>query len=61
LDGLKEFQKESYDGRNIRFGVREHAMGGILNGMALHRGVRPYGGTFLVFPIICVHPFEWHH
>jgi len=49
LNGFKEFQKDSYDGRNIRFGVREHAMGGILNGMALHRGVRPYGGTFLVF------------
>ncbi len=36
-------------GRNLHFGIREHAMGAILNGMALHRGVRPYGGTFLVF------------
>jgi transketolase len=36
-------------GRNLHFGVREHAMGAILNGMALHGGVRPYGGTFLVF------------
>ena len=44
-----DFQKNSYDGRNIRFGVREHAMGGILSGMALHRGLRPYGGTFLTF------------
>lgn len=44
-----DFQKESYHGRNIRFGVREHAMGAILSGMALHRGIRPYGGTFLVF------------
>ncbi len=35
--------------RNLHFGVREHAMGAILNGMALHGGVRPYGGTFLVF------------
>ena len=35
--------------RTIHFGVREHAMGGILNGMALHGGVRPYGGTFLIF------------
>jgi len=34
---------------NIRFGVREHAMGSILNGMAVHGGVIPYGGTFLVF------------
>ncbi|NUQ11758.1 MAG: transketolase, partial [Gemmatimonadaceae bacterium] len=36
-------------GRNVHFGVREHGMGGILNGMALHGGVIPYGGTFLVF------------
>jgi transketolase len=35
--------------RNLRFGIREHAMGAILNGMALHGAVRPYGGTFLVF------------
>ncbi|MBN2417950.1 MAG: transketolase [Deltaproteobacteria bacterium] len=42
-------QKGSYDGRNIRFGVREHAMGGILTGIALHKGLIPYGGTFLVF------------
>ncbi|MGD8562049.1 MAG: transketolase [Desulfarculaceae bacterium] len=36
-------------GRNIHFGVREHGMGAMLNGMALHGGVIPYGGTFLVF------------
>ncbi len=36
-------------GRNMYFGVREHAMGAILNGMALHGGVIPYGGTFLIF------------
>lgn len=36
-------------GRNIHFGVREHAMVGILNGMAMHGGVRPFGSTFLVF------------
>jgi transketolase len=36
-------------GRNMHFGVREHAMGSVLNGMALHGGVRPYGGTFLIF------------
>ncbi len=39
----------SYEGANIHFGVREHAMGSILNGMALHGGVLPYGSTFLVF------------
>jgi transketolase len=49
IDGAPEFQKNVGGGRNIRFGVREHAMGGILNGMFLHNGVRPYGGTFLVF------------
>jgi transketolase len=36
-------------GRNVHFGIREHAMGGIMNGMALHGGVIPYGGTFLIF------------
>jgi transketolase len=49
IDSSHEFQKNRYDGRNIRFGVREHAMGGILSGMSLHNGLRPYGGTFLVF------------
>jgi transketolase len=49
LNGIPEFQKGSYTGRNIRFGVREHAMGAIMSGMFLHNGVRPYGGTFLVF------------
>ncbi len=37
------------DGRYVYYGVREHAMGAIMNGMALHGGVVPYGGTFLVF------------
>jgi len=49
LNTSHEFQKDAYDGRNIRFGVREHAMGGIMSGMFLHHGLRPYGGTFLVF------------
>lgn len=49
LDNEDIFQKESYNGRNIRFGVREHAMGSVMSGMFLHGGVRPYGGTFLVF------------
>ena len=40
---------DDFSGRNFHFGVREHGMGGILNGMALHGGVIPYGGTFLVF------------
>jgi len=49
LDSSHEFQKNAYTGRNIRFGVREHAMGAVMTGMALHKGVRPYGGTFFVF------------
>ena len=44
----KEFEGDWY-GRVLHFGVREHAMGSILNGIALHGGTRPYGGTFLVF------------
>jgi transketolase len=43
------FEASNYAGRNFHFGVREHAMGAILNGMALHGGLRPYGATFLVF------------
>lgn len=49
MDTSREFQNHAYEGRNIRFGVREHAMGGIMSGMFLHNGLRPYGGTFLVF------------
>ena len=49
IQGLPSFQKETPDGRNFHFGVREHAMGSIVNGMALHGGVIPYGATFLVF------------
>ncbi len=39
----------SYGGRNVHFGVREHAMGAVLNGMAVHGGLIPFGSTFLVF------------
>jgi len=49
LKRMGDISGNSFKGRNIHFGVREHAMGGILNGMALHGGVIPYGGTFLVF------------
>ena len=49
LDGYPAFQKDSPQGRNFHFGVREHAMGAALNGMAVFGGVIPYGGTFLVF------------
>lgn len=49
LSGVSDFQRETPTGRNLRFGVREHGMGAILNGIALHGGLIPYGGTFLVF------------
>jgi transketolase len=49
IKGAHDFQKGAPGGRYLRFGVREHAMGAVLNGLALHGGVRPYGGTFLVF------------
>lgn len=49
IDGSPSFQMKTPDGRNFHFGVREHAMGALVNGMALHGGVIPYGGTFLIF------------
>ncbi|MGB5999707.1 MAG: transketolase [Thermoanaerobaculia bacterium] len=49
LDGYDEFAAAEPGGRNLHFGVREHAMGAILNGMALSGMLRPYGGTFLIF------------
>ncbi|MFL7810360.1 MAG: transketolase, partial [Anaerolineae bacterium] len=64
LDGLGDFEAPqeaagdiqgsvgggwSYAGRNMHFGVREHAMGAIVNGMAAHGGVLPFGATFLIF------------
>ncbi len=49
IEGSPDFQKESPQGRNLHFGVREHAMGAALNGMAVFGGIIPYGGTFLIF------------
>jgi len=49
VSGSSDIQKGDFAGRNIRFGVREHAMGAILNGLSQHGGFIPYGGTFLVF------------
>ena len=49
LTGAQDIQKGAFDGRYLRFGVRENGMGAILNGLALHGGIIPYGGTFLVF------------
>ena len=49
LDGYDAFSAETPAGRNFHFGVREHGMGAIINAMAVHGGLIPYGGTFLVF------------
>ncbi|MBE7471592.1 MAG: transketolase [Anaerolineales bacterium] len=49
LKGYPVFANDSFAGRNFHFGVREHGMASALNGMAVHGGVIPYGGTFLVF------------
>ena len=49
LIGYGDFGFDEYCGRNIHFGVREHAMGAIANGLALHGGILPYCATFLIF------------
>lgn len=49
LKGLGDFSSDNYRGNNVYFGIREHAMGAILNGIALHGGLRAFGATFLVF------------
>lgn len=49
VKGMETITKTNYGGNNIMYGIREHAMGAIMNGMALHGGVIPYGGTFFVF------------
>jgi len=49
LDDYESFTDENHGGRNFHFGIREHAMGAVLNGMALTKGIIPYGATFLIF------------
>jgi transketolase len=49
IEGEKAFQADSPEGRNMHFGVREHSMGAVVNGMAVHGGLIPYGATFLAF------------
>ena len=48
-----EIQADNYGGRYINYGIREHIMGAAMNGMALHGGIIPYSGTFLVFADYC--------
>ena len=50
---IEPLTAENYGGRYIYYGVREHAMAAVMNGLALHGGVIPYGGTFLVFTDYC--------
>ncbi|MBO6282249.1 MAG: transketolase [Alphaproteobacteria bacterium] len=49
VNGMKTITAADYNGNNVMYGIREHVMGAIMNGMALHGGVIPYGGTFFVF------------
>lgn len=49
IDGGAPFSVEQRSGRQIHFGIREHAMGAVMNGMAAHGGVLPFGGTFFIF------------
>jgi len=49
VKGEPSFGPDNHIGRNFHFGIREHGMGSIMNGMALHGGVIPYGATFLIF------------
>lgn len=48
FEGAGDFEKDAYGGRNFHFGIREHAMGAILNGLSLSK-IRPYGSGFLIF------------
>ena len=51
--GLVEISPDDFTGRYIHYGIREHGMAAAMNGMALHGGIIPYGGTFLVFSDYC--------
>lgn len=49
VKGMQTITADDYSGNNVMYGIREHAMAAIMNGMSLHGGVIPYGGTFFVF------------
>ena len=49
VKGMQNITADDYSGNNVMYGIREHAMAAIMNGMALHDGIIPYGGTFFVF------------
>jgi transketolase len=50
---MQAMTPDDYSGRFIHYGIREHGMAGAMNGMALHGGIIPYSGTFLVFSDYC--------
>jgi transketolase len=49
VKGAPSISSDDYSGRNYHFGIREHGMGSVMNGMSVHGGVIPYGATFLIF------------
>ena len=49
VKGAPSISSDDYSGRNYHFGIREHSMGSVMNGMSVHGGVIPYGATFLIF------------
>ena len=53
VKNMQILSKENFKAQYIHYGVREHAMAAIMNGLALHGGIKPYGGTFLVFSDYC--------
>ena len=50
---MSELNRRNYGGRYVHYGIREHGMASIMNGLSLHKGVIPYGGTFLIFTDYC--------
>lgn len=53
IKNSSDFEANNYAGRNMHYGIREHAMGGIMNGIALYGGLIPFGGTFMTFSDYC--------
>ena len=53
VNSMADISHKNYSGEYVRYGIREHGMASIMNGLSLHKGVIPYGGTFLVFSDYC--------
>ncbi len=53
IKNSSDYQPATFEGRNMHYGIREHAMGGIMNGIALYGGLIPFGGTFMTFSDYC--------